>query len=218
MGSINNNLSSSYLQSVISGALQGTALSNPPKSHQLNAVDPASLSSGDNGQISPFAQILSQLQQLQQSNPAQYQQVTQQISTNLLSAAQTAQASGNTTAANTLTQLATDFSNASKSGQLPNIQDLAQAVAGHHHHHHGGHGHAAPPVGSTDADGDNSSVTSSSSSGSSSSGSTSSSASQTASQLVTDFLANAKPSNALNPVGIILTTLSAAGITGSTGA
>ncbi len=79
------------------------------------------------------------LQQLQQSNPTNYQQVTQQIATNLQAAAQTAQSEGNTTAANQLNQLATDFTNASTSGQLPNIQDLAQAMGGHHHHHHHHH-------------------------------------------------------------------------------
>ena len=71
---------------------------------------------------------MSTLQQLQQSDPTKYQQVTQQIATNLQSAAQTAQAEGNTTAANQLNQLATDFTNASQSGQLPNVQDLAQAI------------------------------------------------------------------------------------------
>jgi hypothetical protein len=80
------------------------------------------------------------LQQLEQSNPTQYTQVTQQISKNLQSAAQTATASGNTSAASQLNQLATDFANASASGQLPNLQDLASAVGGHHgrHHHFGG--------------------------------------------------------------------------------
>ena len=92
----------------------------------------------DIGQLSGFAQLAATLQQLQQSNPAQYKQVTQQIAANLQSAAQTAQASGNTAAAAQLNQLATDFTNASNSGQLPNLQDLANAVGGGHHHHHGG--------------------------------------------------------------------------------
>jgi hypothetical protein len=57
-------------------------------------------------QLSPFAQILSGLQQLQQSNPSPYQQATQQIATNLQKA-KTAQSEGDTTAANQLKQLAT---------------------------------------------------------------------------------------------------------------
>jgi Fic family protein len=87
----------------------------------------------DSGQLSSFAQLAGTLQQLQQSNPAEYTQVTQKIAANLQSAAQTAQASGNTTAATQLNQLSSDFSNASATGQLPNLQDLAQAV-GHHGH------------------------------------------------------------------------------------
>jgi hypothetical protein len=88
----------------------------------------------DSGQLSSFAQLAGTLQQLQQSNPAGYTQVTQKIAANLQSAAQTAQASGNTTAATQLNQLATDFSNASATGQLPNLQDLAHAVGGNHGH------------------------------------------------------------------------------------
>lgn len=95
----------------------------------------------DNSQLSPFAQALQQLQQLQQSDPAKYQQVTQQIATNLQSAAQNAQSQGNTTRADHLNQLATDFTNASKTGQPMNPQDFGNALGGHHHHHH--HGHAA---------------------------------------------------------------------------
>ncbi len=128
-----NSLSSSYLQSILTSALT----SNGVTSNAFAPVTPQS----DNGQLSPFAQIASTLQQLQQSNPTQYQQVTQTIASDLTTAAQTAQSDGNTTAANQLTQLASDFTTASKNGTLPNLQDLAQAtgdtaVGGHHHHHH----------------------------------------------------------------------------------
>ncbi len=92
----------------------------------------------DVGQLSSFAQLAGTLQQLEQSNPAQFAQVTQQISTNLQTAAQTASANGNTAAATQLNQLAKDFSTASGTGQLPNLQDLAQALGGHHHHRYGG--------------------------------------------------------------------------------
>jgi len=63
-------------------------------------------------------------------------QVTQQIATDLQKAADKAQTEGNTTAANQLNRLAKDFTDASKSGDLPNLKDLAQAVKGHHRHHH----------------------------------------------------------------------------------
>jgi hypothetical protein len=90
----------------------------------------------DSNQLSPFAQIATTLQQLQQQSPAQYQNVTKQIAANLQNAAQAAQSGGNTTLANQLTQLATDFTSASQNNQLPNFHDLAQAIAGGHHGHH----------------------------------------------------------------------------------
>lgn len=130
-----NNLSSSYLQSILGSALQNTGQAAAPTS------TPAA---SDQSQVSPLAKLLGELQQLQQTNPGEYQQVTQQIATNLQNAAQTATSDGNTGAANQLTQLSTDFSNASSSGQLPNLQDLAQALGGggggggHHHHYDSG--------------------------------------------------------------------------------
>jgi hypothetical protein len=184
-----NNVPGSYLPSVLSTALQGAMTTNTSG----NAV--AGLDSSDNGQLSPFAQLMSTLQRIQQSDPAKYAQVTQQIASNLQSAAQTAQAEGNSTAANQLNQLATDFTNASKSGQLPNIQDLAQAMRGHHHHHHAHHA-------SIDSD-----------SNSAASGSTS----QTSSQL----LPTQQPNDgiaSLNPMTIALNTLSKAGFNAPNGA
>jgi hypothetical protein len=196
-----NTLTSSYLQSIIGSALQGAGSTNQT-STSSSAVDSSSIvQSSDNTRLSPFAQLLSTLQQLQQSDPTKYQQVTGQIATNLQSAAQTAQSEGNTTAANQLNQLATDFTNASKSGQLPNVQDLAQAVGGHHHHHHS---HAAA------ADSDSSSTIGANSA-------SSSSPSQTLSQLLSAFQSNSTQAGALNPMSIILSTLSSAGITGSNG-
>jgi hypothetical protein len=204
IGSINP-LANSYVQSILTSAIQGAGLTANTNSNSLSSLDAlSSPAPSDNSRLSPFAQVMSELQQLQQSDPSKYQQVTKQIATNLQSASQTAQSQGNTTAATQLSQLATDFTNASKSGQLPNIQDLAQAigVGGHHHHHH----HAA----SADAD--------SAGSGSSSSSSTSSSsASQSLSQLLSAFQTGGAQSDATNPMSIIMSTLSSAGITGSKG-
>jgi hypothetical protein len=149
----------------------------------------------ENGQLSPFAQVMSTLQQLQQSNPTEYAQVTQQIATNLQSAAQTATSDGNTSQASTLNQLATDFTNASKSGQLPNVQDLAQATGGHHHHHHS---HA------TSGDADSSSTTGASTSDTS--------GTSQINQILAAFQANGAQNEATNPMAIIMNTLSTAGI------
>jgi hypothetical protein len=141
----------------------------------------------DSGQLSSFAQLASTLQQLQQSNPAEYTQVTQKIAANLQSAAQTAQASGNTTAATQLNQLATDFSNASATGQLPNLQDLAQAVGGHHGHHHHG-------------------------SGSSDSSTSTSDSSSAVSQLLASLQPGSTQNSSLNAAAIIQNTLTTAGV------
>jgi hypothetical protein len=125
-----NNLSSSYLQ-----ALLGSQVQNVGSAGTANSTGPGIAT--DRAQISPLASVLSTLQQLQQSDPGKYQQVTQQIATNLQTAAQTAQSAGNTATANQLSQFATDFSTASANDQLPSVPDLAEAAgAGQHHHHH----------------------------------------------------------------------------------
>jgi hypothetical protein len=197
MGFINT-LSSNYLQSVLTNAVQSSGLNTNTTANSSSVAGASSLAlPTDNQQLSPFAQIVSQLQQLQQSDPTKYQQVTQQIATNLQSAAQTAQADGNTVAANQLTQLSTDFSNASTSGQLPNLQDLAQATTGHHHHGGGGHHHAHAASDSDSSSTDATSLT------------------QTLSQLLSGLQTNGTTNGALDPMAIIMNTLSGAGVTGS---
>jgi len=199
MGSINNVLSSSYLQSILNTAIQGTASTTKTAASSVSGIANPS----DSGQLSPFAQLMTTLQQLQQSDPAKYQQVTQSIATNLQSAAQTAQAGGNTTAANQLNHLATDFTTASKSGQLPSVQDLAQAIGGGHHHHHSHHVASEP---------DSNAGATSGSSSSSSSASSGTSAGQTLSQLFSAAPANGIQNGSENPMAIIRNTLSNAGI------
>src|ERR1017187_8258243 len=154
----------SYVQSILTSAIQSAGLTTNTNSNSLSSLAATSSvgQTSDNSRLSPFAQMLAELQQLQQSDPAKYTQVTQQIATNLQSAAQTATTAGNTTAATQLNQLATDLTSASKSGQLPSVQDLAQAVGGHHHHHH--HAHAASADSGTTTSTDSSSTSSSSSS------------------------------------------------------
>jgi hypothetical protein len=212
MGSIIN-LSSNFLQSILSNGLQGVS-SSSKSPNQINFGAQNSVTQpSDSQQISPFAQLLSTLQQLQQSNPTQYAQVTKQIATNLTTAAQSAQSSGDTAAATQLNQLATDFTAASTSGQLPNIQDLAQAVGGgggHHGHHH----HSEAASSTADATSTSTAATSSSSAGST--------LAQSLSQLVA-LLQNSTSGaaggaqNSLNPLAIIDSTLSNAGITSATG-
>jgi hypothetical protein len=197
MGSIS--LSSPLLQTALTTALQSIGLTSkttPSATSSLSASSAAGQS--DNSQISPFAQLMNTLQQLQQSDPSKFAQVTQQIATNLQSAAQSATSSGNTAAASQLNQLATDFGNASTSGQLPNVADLAKALGGGGHHHH----HSAPTGDSI-----------SSASGGSSSSSLGSSANQALSQLLSAFQTNAGQSASTDPMAIITNTLSSAGVT-----
>jgi len=196
MGTINN-LSSNYLQSILNNAVQNSGLNS--NSASAVGASPAALPT-DNQQLSPFAQLVSKLQQLQQSDPTKYQQVTQQIATNLQSAAQTAQADGNTTASSQLNQLSTDFSNASTSGQLPNLQDLAQATTGHHHHG-GGHHHAHAAKSDPDS--------------SSTDPTNISSLSQTLGQLLSGLQTDGTANSSLDPMAIILNTLSSAGLSSS---
>jgi hypothetical protein len=176
-----NNLSSSYLQQLLATNTNSTAKNQNGASTSSVTAQP------ENSQLSPFAQLMSTLQQLQQTNPAEYKQVTAQIAANLQTAAQTATTEGNSSQATQLSQLANDFTSASQSGQLPNMQDLAQAIGGGHHHHHS---HAA----------------------SSSSDSTSTSTSSQLSQLLAAFQSNSAQNDATNPLAIITNTLSSAGI------
>jgi hypothetical protein len=208
IGSVTN--LGSYLQSILGTALQGTGLLSSTSGNSSSVNSTSLPSQPDSGQLSPFAQLLNTLQQLEQSNPSQYKQVMQQISTNLQTAAQTATSAGNTTAASQLSQLATDFTNASQNGQLPNIQDLAQAVGGggHHHHHHF---HSDSGSGSSSSSSSSSSSNSNSSSTGSSSTGTSSGTSAI-DQLLAAFQTDAAQNQALNPMSIIMNTLSSAGI------
>ena len=108
-------LGTNYIQSLLGSSNSTSGTTN-------NSTNVSSLSAlTDNSQLSPFAQLMNTLQQLQQSNPTQYKQVTQDIATNLQKAATTAQSEGNTSLAAQLNQLSTDFTNASQSGQLPNV-------------------------------------------------------------------------------------------------
>lgn len=185
----------SYLDQAIASALQNAGVN----ANTTSLTGAASSTQQDSSQLSTFAQLASTLQNLQESNPTEYSKVTAQIAVNLQNAAQTAQSQGNSTTANQLNQLAGDFTKASQTGQLPNLQDLAQAVGGsggHRHHHHG----SAASSGSTEV--------SSSDSTSASSSSSSSSSSQALSQYQTDT-----GDSATNAAAIILQTLSNAGVT-----
>jgi hypothetical protein len=133
---------SSYLYQAISNALSSEGVSANTSSAGSST---STASPSDTSSLSPFAQLAGAFQQLQQSDPTAYKQLTQQIATNLQSESQTAQSQGNSSVSGQLSELANDFTTASQTGQLPNLQDLAQTVGGgstasgthgHRHHHH----------------------------------------------------------------------------------
>jgi hypothetical protein len=205
-----NGLSGSYLQQILASALQSSGVYG----NSGNTSGVASTSQSDSAQLSPFAQLVIALQQLQQSDPTKYAQVTQQIATNLQNAAQTAQAQGNSSAANQLDQLATDFTNASQTGQLPDLQDLAQAVGGGHHRRH--RTESSTSGSSTASSGSDSSASTANTAESTGTTGSDSTASQALSQLLSSLFQTETSQNAqsssLNAGAIILSTLSDAGI------
>jgi hypothetical protein len=116
------NLATGYIDSLFSNSASASSSSGTAAAGSTSA-------SGTN-QLSPFAQVLSNLQQLEQSSSVQYTKVTQQIAGGLQTAAQAATANGYTGLAGKLNQLSTDFNSASATSQLPNVQDLAQLIGG----------------------------------------------------------------------------------------
>ena len=126
-----------YVDSLLNNAGQGNFVPGgvlTSSSTNSSSGFSASSQSSDSSQLSPLAQIISTLQQLQETNLTRYQQVTQKIAVNLQSAAHTAEHDGNSSAASQLNQLATDFTDASISGELPNMEDLATIIGGIYPH------------------------------------------------------------------------------------
>jgi len=124
-----NAITNNSLEAILDGVLQNYSLFANNNTNGVNSGGNSSANSSDNSNLSPLAQLISFLQQLQQSNPVEYRLITHQISANLQAAAQTDQADGNAAGASQLNQLSADFTSASTSGQLPNLQDLAQALS-----------------------------------------------------------------------------------------
>jgi hypothetical protein len=106
-----------------------------------NANSASSVQQGaDVPSLSPTAQFLNQLQQLQTQSPQKFQAIISTITGQLQQAASTASKNGNSTEASALTHLAKSFQSAGSGGALPSSQLLQQAgLSGHHHHHGGGH-------------------------------------------------------------------------------
>jgi hypothetical protein len=87
----------------------------------------------DSAQLSSMASLLNQLQQLQQTDPDKFKSVMSSIADTLKADAQNATGPQ----AQRLSALADKFSQASQTGQMPDLKPMEQGGAsGHHHHHH----------------------------------------------------------------------------------
>lgn len=97
------------------------------KSHSQVPTD-----TGDSPQVSGPAQILSKLQDLAQSDPAKFKQVTAGLAHNFRKLAVQAHGAGNSSQADRLNQLAKGLQTASETGQAPNFRHHLNAHAGVH--------------------------------------------------------------------------------------
>ena len=86
----------------------------------------------DSSAISSFANLMSELQQLQQNDPTKFKAVMADIASTLKTDAQNATGSQ----ASALNNLAAKFDQAAQTVQMPNLQPQGQQGAGGHHHHH----------------------------------------------------------------------------------
>jgi len=103
---------------------------------QLSGAQSASGTPAVSDDVSGLGSLMSQLQQLSQTDPAKFKQVTAEISDKLKTEA--GQASGQQ--AQFLSQLSDKFAQASQSGNLSALEPPKHAGG---HHHHGHHAHAA---------------------------------------------------------------------------
>jgi hypothetical protein len=126
MSTISENSLSMHLPNQLESQLPSNGVGNPSNeaSSPNTKAPPGSASVG--AQLSPLAELVSDLESLLETNPTHYAQLTGQIASNLLKAAQNAQASGDMQTANRLALLAGAFTNAAQTGQLPQFQDTHQ--------------------------------------------------------------------------------------------
>ena len=100
-------LSGSHIHSLFGAAR--TRFGHGTFGSQTNGIAAGLTMPQDEQQLSPFAQMLSTLQKLQQTDPNQYRQVAQQIAVDLQKASSSVDPADQDTA-NQLNRLAADFS------------------------------------------------------------------------------------------------------------
>ena len=121
-------LSGGHIHSLFGAGLNRTRFARSMSGSQTNGVEAGLTMPKDEQQLSPFAQMLSTLQKLQQTDTNKYRLVAQEIAADLQKASASVDPADQDTA-NQLNRLSSDFSQAAQTGQLPDIQDLATAFA-----------------------------------------------------------------------------------------
>jgi hypothetical protein len=125
----------SNLLSEIGNDLSTTQVASSSSTSGNASTTAAASSSSDSVNFSQVAQLFQQLQQLETSNPADFQKVTADAAAQLQKAAQQTTDPGQ---ASFLASLADRFQQASQSGNLSAFEGGPKASSGHHgHHHHG---------------------------------------------------------------------------------
>jgi hypothetical protein len=116
-----------------------SALSNPSNPDASEETLGSSPTPATSTSVSKPGELLSKLSQLLQQDPTKFKAVTQEISDELKTAAQSASGPQ----ASFLSKLSDSFAQASSSGSLSSLQPPQGSehggVSGHHHHHGGAH-------------------------------------------------------------------------------
>lgn len=110
VNAINTALSANSLESILN------------KTRTTGTSDTTGVSSDPPARVSKFGNLLSQLSELQQSNPDEFKATASKIADKLKEAAASASESGDTEKATKLSELAEKFQTASKTGEMPDLR------------------------------------------------------------------------------------------------
>ena len=109
----------------ISGSLVRNLLSlAPPGNFPISVSAPSPVQQEDSSRLSPFAQLLSQLEKLQQTDPAKFQAVTEKVAGALRMAAKAAEKDSNAVLSKQLEELFQQFAKVVKAGRLADDQKM----------------------------------------------------------------------------------------------
>ena len=110
----------------VAGSLFGSGSTSSTQAAPSTSSAPPAKST----QLSFVGNLVNQLQQALQNNPAKFTKMTAAIGAKLQKVATEAQGNGDTALANKLNGLAQEFQNASQTGQMPSLSNLQAAMSG----------------------------------------------------------------------------------------